>query len=354
MVLPFDRVSLILAGVAGLFIFLLLMVSEFPRWLYRCGRVAEARDTLHFLRGPQADVNKELEAIREVLDKMGKSSLWKQILEFREKRVFHPFLLCLLLMFFQQCSGVNSIIFYSTQIFQQAGIHDAKLLSTFLVAGIQIVATLGSVFFMILFGRKSLLVTSSLGILLSLVTLGVYFLIHDDICHGCLGKNCTDSDDHVWANSYSPCSSSGIGVLAILSTSIYMVAFSIGWGPIPWTMMSELLPLCVRTLAASVATFLNLMFAYIVVQSFPKYSEAVTLKFTWWTYATVVAASIAHVVFFLPETKRQTLEEVEGAFEKGEIIYLSCGKSGVNSNSEQRRRTTKKKVAGVEDKCKSV
>ena len=101
-------------------------------------------------------------------------------------------------------------------------------------------------------------------------------------------------------------------------------------------------------------TCLNWMFAYTVVQSFPRYSDAVTLKFAWWTYATVMAASTAFVVAFLPEIKGQTLEEVERAFEKEGIIFLSCGESGANSILEQRRRRRTKKVAGMEDECKSV
>ena len=130
------------------------------------------------------------------------------------------------------------------------------LFTTFLVGGLPIVFTL--ILFLIgLFGWKFLLVMSTLTMLISVVCLGVYFLIHDDICHGCLGVNCTDSSGHIHLNNSPPCSESGISALAVISIALYVIGFALGWGPIPWTMMSELLPLRARTLAASFATFLN-------------------------------------------------------------------------------------------------
>ena len=340
--LPFDRVSLILAGIVTLFEVLLLFITESPRWLYRCGKVEEARKTLVFLRGPRVNVDKELEAIKQVIEKVDKSSLLQQLIEFRYRQVYHPFILCILLMFFQQFSGINAVTFYSTQIFQQAGLSRPELISTFVVGGIQIIATLISVFLMIPFGRKFLLVVSALGMLVSVVCLGVYFLIHDDICHGCLGVNCTDSSGHIHLNDSPPCSESGISALAVISVTVYIIAFALGWGPIPWTMMSELLPLRARTLAASFATFLNWMFAYAITQSFPKYAVAVSRKFAWWDFGIILAASVVFVIVFLPETKGHTLEDVEECFEQGQIVYVG-NRDGVK----------RKRVKGIKSRLPS-
>ena len=349
--MPFDRVSLILAGIVTLFEVLLLFVAESPRWLYRRGKVDEAKKTLVFLRGPRANIDEELEAIKQVIEKVDKSTLFQQLIEFRHRQVYHPFILCIFLMFFQQFSGINAVTFYSTQIFQQAGLSHPELISTFVVGGIQIIATLISVFLMIPFGRKLLLVVSSLGMLVSVIILGIYFLIHDDICHGCLGVNCTDSSDHIHLNDSPPCNESGISALAVISVTIYIITFALGWGPIPWTMMSELLPLRARTLGASFATFLNWMFAYTITQSFPKYVVAVSRKFAWWNFGVLLAASVVFVILFLPETKGQTLEDVEECFEQGQIMYIPCRKErdGAKKKKRKRKKRSTKEAESVSE-----
>ena len=349
LLLPFDRVSLVLAGITVLFVVLLLVVSESPRWLYSHGKIKEARDTLAFLRGPKANMDSELEGIRQAVEKDENITIWQQMVAFRDPQIYHPFLLSLGLMFFQQFCGINVVIFYSTQIFEQAGLQDPEIITTFLIGLLQVFFAVISVILAAPFGRKTLLLASSVGMLVNLTVLGVYFLIHDDICHGCLGVNCTDSKNFIHENDFSPCNADGIGWVAVMAASVYVVAFALGWGPVAWTMMAELLPLRVRTPAGSIATFVNWMFAYAVTQSFKKYARAVTQKFTWWSFGVIVVASIVFVIVLLPETKGKTLEDIEGCFEQGQVVYCDCScarrKSGAKRRMARGRRSKSSLVA---------
>lgn len=61
---------------------------------------------------------------------------------------------------------------------------------------------------------------------------------------------------------------SNIGWLPLASLMAYVVCFSLGFGPIPWLMMGEILPAKIRGTAASVATGFNWTCTFIVTKTF--------------------------------------------------------------------------------------
>ena len=309
--------ALIAAALVAIFAISLLFIKETPRWLYKKNKDLQGNLTLNFLRGPKADVPKEIRGIKNAINDTAGFTLWDQLKALKHRAVFLPFLLILMLMFFQQFSGINAAIFYSTQIFMGAGVssHTAPLVSLLAVGLVQIFATLVSVVLVDLLGRKILLVVSSSGMLLSSTGLGIYFLIYDHYCH----KTLDDSSSNLAA-----CQSTSFGGLAIACIVLFIISFSLGWGPIPWSMMSELLPLQIRDLAGAVATFVNWTFAFVITLSFNKYAVAVTPKFAWWSFGFIMLISIFCVLFLLPETKGRKLEEIEEHFKEGKILYNPC------------------------------
>lgn len=62
--------------------------------------------------------------------------------------------------------------------------------------------------------------------------------------------------------------SSAYSWLSITSLVVYVIAFSLGWGPIPWLLMSEIFPSKARGPASAIATFFNWAFAFAVTKSF--------------------------------------------------------------------------------------
>ena len=120
------------------------------------------------------------------------------------------------------------------------------------------------------------------------------------------------------------CNNSGLGTIAIVGVIIFIVAFSLAWGPIPWTSMSELVPGRVESLYASIASMVNWSFAVIITACFQPYSDLVTPKFAWWSFSIVMFVSIFFVVIFLPEAKGHSLEQIEDHFENGKIVAITC------------------------------
>ena len=58
------------------------------------------------------------------------------------------------------------------------------------------------------------------------------------------------------------------GWIPLIALMVYVVSFSIGFGPIPWLMMGEVFPSRIRGTAASFATALNWAFTFIVTKTF--------------------------------------------------------------------------------------
>ena len=316
--LKFTDVALIAAGVLTLFAFLLLFVVETPSWLYKKGMDLEGNRTLNFLRGPNANIPREIRGIRSMVDNAQSFTIVDQLKAFKNRWVYLPFILVLGLMFFQQFSGINAAIFYSSQIFSGAKVSNPTLISLLAVGLAQIFATFLSVVMVDLLGRKILLTLSSSGMFISSAGLGVYFLIFNHYCESELGNG------EGSGIALSVCHHTNFGGLAIACVVVFIISFSLGWGPITWSMMSELLPLQVRGLAGAVSTFVNWTFAFIITLAFSGYTGLVTPKFAWWSFSLVMLVSIFFVLFFLPETKGRKLDEIEEHFREGHIIYNPC------------------------------
>ena len=282
---------------------------------------------LNLLRGPDANTQKEIRGIQKAQERQEDLSVWELVKEFRHRSVFQPFILVLFLMVFQQFSGINAAIFYAASIFSDAGVPNASLISVFSVGGVQIIATLVAVLLIDKLGRKILLIISSVGMCLSSTLLGIEFLISKSIC--------SNSTDHPVHHLPAICNHS-VGWLAILGAILFIVFFSLAWGPIPWLMMSELMPLRVRSLAASFATLFNWSLASLVTFEFHTYAERLSPKFAWWSFAVVMLISVFFIILFLPETKGHSLEEIEEYFDQG---HLFSPKFSLNVDHVGRRGT---------------
>ncbi len=328
----YYHVATIAAGFVVVFEIFMLFTRETPRWLFVHGKDMVGTRVLQILRGPGINIQKEVGGIKKSIEKSKGLSFAEVLQAIKHRSVYIPFILALMLMFFQQLSGINVAIFYAGTVLKQAGTggngpdaeKKATIIATISVGVVQVLMTFVSVALIDYLGRRVLLISSSIGALVSTFLLGIHFFIVDHKCHGCLGMNCTDDHNVTQLNDFSPCDSTNLGWLAIVSLALFIAAFSIGLGPVPWLAMSELLPMRVRGLLASMVTMWNWLLAFIITESFHSYANAVTAEFAWWSFSVMMIFSILFVFFFLPETKGHTLEEIEDNFEHGRILAVSC------------------------------
>lgn len=309
----YYHVSLVALAIVLIFEALMLFTKETPRWLMSHNKPDTAKKVLQFLRGPACNIDKELNGMTEALRKQPQLTFSQTLQEFQHRAVYFPVLLALGLAFFQQLSGINAAIFYVAPIFAEAQVSNPTLVASFAVGAVQVVFTLASVLLVDLTGRKVLLVIGSVVLCLSGVMIGTEFIL---------------------GHLYCPTSACRFSPMAIVGLIVYIMAFSIAWGAIPWLMMSELIPQRVRGISSGIVTAFNWSLAAIVTGAFKPYSEAVRPWFAWWTFALFMALSVPFVLVLLPETKGHSLEEIEEQFE--------------------RRHGTKKKESLIESNYSSV
>ena len=329
--LTYWQIALIAIGILIIFEVLMLFTYESPRWLLMKQKEKMAIETLKALRGPNFPISNELEAIKASVQRT--YSIMGQLMEFHHRSVYIPFLLVTVLIFFECHGGINIAYFYASHVFVEAGISErnVNLIAALSVGVVHIFATLFSVFFVDFLGRKLLLNVSSIGMALSCLVLGIYFYIHDSVCEHCLVgdpgcNNMSIINDSI--HQHFPCNTNNFSYLAVACIVTLIISYSLGWGPIVWTAMSELMPNRVRSLTGSIATLINWIFDFVFTFCFKYYSRPpIDNDGAWWTFCLIMVVAVVFVVLFLPETKGHSLEEIQEHFEKGHIFAVSCRSS---------------------------
>lgn len=272
------------------------LVPETPFWLIKRGRISEATEANVFLHGLDAaqHMNVEISVSSVNSDGLQSESNTLSLKEFRKSHVIRPIVLSLCLMFFQQFSGVNALLFYTTTIFTSSGsssLHPND--ATILVGTVQVVATLVACLIIDRAGRKLLLIISSIGCGLSILLLSIYHFIGD-----------SKGQDFLHSFSWIP----------ILSLICYMIAFSLGLGPMPWLLMGEILPSHVKSVASGLCSSFNWMCAFFVTQMFSNMIDTLHESGTYCLFSIVCFLCSVFVILFLPETKGKSLIEIESLF----------------------------------------
>ena len=235
------------------------------------------------------------------------------IKEFFTPSLFKPLLVGIFLMVFQQFSGVNAYIFYLNEIFKRAGIHNSKdqNYASIGYGGAQVLATGLACLIVDRTGRRVLLMIGGIGMFICNVLMGLYYILVK-----------TQSKDSVVNATNATLQSSiahsvpesQINWLAPTSAIVFIILFSVGWGPLPWVLMSEIFPPRSRGPASGIVTLVNWLFVFIVTKSFHSLSTTLKLYGSFWFFGGWSLLSFFFVYFFVPETKGRTLEEVEALF----------------------------------------
>lgn len=262
---------------------LMIFMPETPQWLLSKDCVPEAQASLRQLRSSQ--INEEFEAMSNNARAGNQSGAG---ITFSSRQFYKPMALALGLMFFQQFSGINGILFYQSKIFENAAPKLDATLATISVCIAQVIATIIGSLLVDRLGRKVLLYSSGIGHAVALVIFGYY--------------QYRSSDPQFKADK---------GYIAVASLILFVTSFSIGYGPIPWMMIPELASGKVRSTIASISTAFNWTCSYIVTASIQTIETKIGADKTYWIYAIICACSCIFVYFSLPETKGRSEEQIQ-------------------------------------------
>ena len=305
--LQYSDIALAAVGIVAVFEVMMVWCHETPRWLLSKDQRTKAFAVLEWLRGPKVNVEPEISEMEAAMTE--KQLTVVQVLrEFLKKSVFIPLLLILVVMFFQQIGGLNAVSAYGATLFKSAGVSNPRQTALYSIGVSALLATIISVFIVDLVGRKPLLLISGTGMLVGTVMLGTHFyLTRPSLCANQTTLTLQDSDSTSCNTHLAP--------LAITSLLLFNIAFSLGWGPVPWVLMPELLPQRVRGVASGIATFINWGTAAIVTGFYLEYADAVQAWFAWWSFSVMNLLGVLFVLFFITETKGKSLEDIQRRYE---------------------------------------
>ncbi|KAG7170314.1 Facilitated trehalose transporter Tret1-like 11, partial [Homarus americanus] len=279
-------------AVLGLvFLMLAVFLKESPHYLLSKGKEAQARQSMQYFRGKSYDIELEMAELKQSLEESLQVKV--KMSDLTKPYILKPLIITMLLMVFQQMAGVNAVIYNIVIIFQDSGNTLSDDMCTIVVGVVQVLATASSTILIDRAGRKVLLSLSACFMSISIFCLGVFFY----------EKN----KDETWAEDT-------LGWLPLTSLIVFITAFSIGYGPIPWIMMGELFYPNVKEAVGSMATTLNWTFVFIITFTFEPLQDAIYTYGAYWFFGSICAVNFIFCLLCVPETKGKTLQETTAHF----------------------------------------
>ncbi|KFQ73846.1 Solute carrier family 2, facilitated glucose transporter member 8, partial [Phoenicopterus ruber ruber] len=279
-------------------------MPETPRFLLNRNKRSEAIASLRFLRGPHADHEYECRQIEASVQEEGLN-----LSEFKNPSIYRPLLIGVALMFFQQVTGINAVMFYAETIFEDANFKVIGVMASVVVGSIQVCFTAVAALIIDKTGRKVLLYISGIIMALSTALFGLYFKM-------LLPDRNNSSNPDVWftLNSASPGTESSVSWLAVVSLGLFVAGFALGWGPVPWLVISEIFPLKTRGISSGACVLINWVMAFLITKEFHDFIGFLTSYGTFWLFSAFCCLNVTFTAFCVPETKGQTLEQIEAYF----------------------------------------
>uniref|UniRef100_A0A7N0T1B3 Major facilitator superfamily (MFS) profile domain-containing protein n=1 Tax=Kalanchoe fedtschenkoi TaxID=63787 RepID=A0A7N0T1B3_KALFE len=281
------RLSLGLAAVPALVMTIGgLLLPETPNSLIERGHTEQGRRVLVKIRGTE-DVNAEYQDMVEASEFA--NAIKHPFRNLLERRNRPQLVMAIFMPTFQILTGINSILFYAPVLFQSMGFGGhAALYSSALTGAVLSLSTVVSIVTVDRWGRRALLIGGGIQMITCQVIVAVILGLK-------FGPNTELSK--------------GYSVAVVTVICLFVAAFGWSWGPLGWTVPSEIFPLETRSAGQSITVAVNLFFTFVIAQAF--LSLLCGLKFgIFLFFAGWITVMTVFVYLFLPETKGVPIEEM--------------------------------------------
>lgn len=101
---------------------------------------------------------------------------------------------------------------------------------------------------------------------------------------------------------------------------LFIMGYAMGWGPITWLLMAEILPLRARGVASGLCVLVSWLTAFALTKSFLPVVNAFGLQAPFFFFAAVCLVNLAFTGCCVPETKGRSLEQIESFFHSGRSV----------------------------------
>ncbi|KAG8201865.1 hypothetical protein JTE90_027345 [Oedothorax gibbosus] len=264
------------------------LCPESPKYiLINKGKDVAAQKALTWLRGTN-DVHYEMEDMRAEFEEM-KSVPKVTLKEIWSNMILRkPLIIAVVIMLSQQFSGINAVIFYSTEIFINAGLSNQAAISATLGMGsVNVLMTVVSMVLVDKAGRKTLHLVGLAGMMVLTLILTISLAL---------------TPSAPWL-SY-------ISVICVIG---FIIMFASGPGSIPWFLVAELFGQGARPIATSIAVSVNWLANFVVSLGFLPIAESIG-EYTFLIFTALLAMFWLFTYNKVPETKGRTVEEITAIF----------------------------------------
>ncbi|XP_016077356.1 PREDICTED: solute carrier family 2, facilitated glucose transporter member 3 [Miniopterus natalensis] len=260
---------------------------ESPRFLLINKKEEDnARKTLQHLWGTQ-DVTEDIQEMKDESARMAQEKQATVLELFRSRSYQQPIMISIMLQLSQQLSGINAVFYYSTGIFQDAGVKE-PIYPTIGAGVVNTIFTVVSLFLVERAGRRTLHMIGLGGMAFCSILMTISLLL---------------KDEYSWMT-----------YVCIGAIMVFVAFFEIGPGPIPWFIVAELFSQGPRPAAMAVAGCSNWTSNFLVGLLFP--SAAFYLgAYVFIVFTGFLVIFLVFTFFKVPETRGRTFEDITRAFE---------------------------------------
>ena len=270
-----------------------LMLPRSAKWLISKGHpVEEAERSLRFYHGPDFDVDRQIQSIRNSLGEEHKhdASLFEVLGLLKQKQYLKPACLIVGVYIAFVFSGGYTTASFAPVVFRDVGGFNNPYIGSILVGAIRVITTTVASIIIRKYECKTLMMSSAVVGGVACLISGCYFFFSDAL------------EDYAW-----------VSLVAIL---VLVGAMSVGVSPLTSVLLTELLPNAIRTELGGILLLFYGAINFAMVYTFQMFVSAVGMSGVYGFFAVMHVLMFIFAKLCLPRTHGKSIEEVQKMFTK--------------------------------------
>ena len=278
---------------------LLPFQPESPRWwIQRHNNVEEAKKAMMKIRETEQEAEDEVLLIREAIEYEKEAISGKYFALFKDPSIRKRLYLVFVLNIAQQLSGQGTLNTYSSSIYKTIWSSDETInLINALNATFGILFTLNAMWTADRYGRRWLFLVGAAGMGICMMVVPIVGLTTPDVP----GPDGTSTKTQP------------VGIAIVFLLFLFIFFYKPSWGATVWIYTAEVFSMNVRAQAVGMCSQMQNVANTIFQQFFPIFLANEGIKCLFF-FMSANFLMIAYVWFFIPETKKVPLEEMDALF----------------------------------------